>query len=107
MCAAFEEGIRLARETHTPVLFHVEEITQPQGHSTSGSHERYKEHDRLDWEKKWDCIKQMKEWILANDLAETYELEAIEIESKKFVIESKKHAWEKYIGPIKEQVNKT
>ena len=107
MCEVLEDAIREMRENHTPALFHVEEITQPQGHSTSGSHERYKEHDRLDWEKKWDCIKQMKEWILANDLAETYELEAIEIEAKKFVIESKKHAWEKYISPIKEQVNKT
>ena len=107
MCEVLEEAIKNMRETHTPALFHVEEITQPQGHSTSGSHERYKEHQRLDWEKKWDCIKQMKEWILANELAEIYELEAIEIESKKFVIESKKHAWEKYIGPIKVQVSKT
>ena len=51
MCEAFEEGISLARETHTPVLFHVDEITQPQGHSTSGSHERYKGKDRLQWER--------------------------------------------------------
>ena len=57
MCETFEEGIRLARETHTPTLFHVEEITQPQGHSTSGSHERYKSTDRLAWEKEWDGMK--------------------------------------------------
>lgn len=57
MCEVFEEGIRLARETHTPVLFHVEEITQPQGHSTSGSHERYKSQERLEWEREWDGIK--------------------------------------------------
>ena len=57
MCEVFEEGIRLARETHTPVLFHVEEITQPQGHSTSGSHERYKTQERLEWEREWDCLK--------------------------------------------------
>jgi len=107
MCEVLEGAIKEMRETHIPALFHVEEITQPQGHSTSGSHERYKEHDRLDWEKKWDCIKQMKEWILANDLAEESELEQIEIDAKNFVRESKKNAWEKYIDPIKDQVNKT
>ena len=64
MCEAFEEGIRLARETHTPILFHVEEITQPQGHSTSGSHERYKSPERLDWEREWDGIRKMKEWLI-------------------------------------------
>ena len=57
MCEAFEEGIRLARETHTPALFHVEEVTQPQGHSTSGSHERYKTPERLEWEREFDCMK--------------------------------------------------
>ena len=61
MCEAFEEGIRIAREQHIPVLFHVEELTQPQGHSTSGSHERYKSAERLEWEKEWDGIRKMKE----------------------------------------------
>ena len=75
MCEVFEEGIRLARETHTPVLFHVEEITQPQGHSTSGSHERYKSPERLDWEREWDGIKKLKQWIIANMLADEEELE--------------------------------
>ncbi len=107
MCEVLESAIKEMRQTHIPALFHVEEITQPQGHSTSGSHERYKEPGRLEWEKKWDCIKQMKGWILANSLAEEDELEQIEIESKKSVRESKKHAWEKYTNPIKEQVSKT
>ena len=107
MCEVLESAIKEMRQTHIPALFHVEEITQPQGHSTSGSHERYKEPGRLEWEKKWDCIKQMKEWILANGLAEEDELENIEIEAKKKVRDSKKHAWEKYINPIKEQVSKT
>jgi pyruvate/2-oxoglutarate/acetoin dehydrogenase E1 component/TPP-dependent pyruvate/acetoin dehydrogenase alpha subunit len=107
MCEVLEGAIKEMRETHIPALFHVDEITQPQGHSTSGSHERYKEHDRLEWEKKWDCIKQMKEWILANDLAEESELEQIEIDAKNFVRESKKNAWDKYIDPIKAQVTKT
>ncbi|MDB5199893.1 MAG: transketolase [Chitinophagaceae bacterium] len=106
MCEVLESAIKEMRQTHIPALFHVEEITQPQGHSTSGSHERYKEQERLEWEKKWDCIKQMKEWILANALAEESELEDVEIEAKRFVRESKKNAWEKYIAPIKEQVVK-
>ncbi len=106
MCEVLESAIKEMRKTHIPALFHVEEITQPQGHSTSGSHERYKEQGRLEWEKKWDCIKQMKEWILTNALAEQDELEQIEIESKEFVRESKKNAWEKYNDPIKQQVNK-
>ena len=106
MCEVLESAIAEMRQTHIPALFHVEEITQPQGHSTSGSHERYKELQRLEWEKNWDCIKQMKEWILSNTLAEESELEQIEIEAKKFARESKKNAWEKYINPIKHQVDK-
>ncbi len=107
MCEVLEGALNKMRQTHIPALFHVDEITQPQGHSTSGSHERYKQHDRLDWEKKWDCIKQMKEWILANALVEENELDQIEIESKQFARESRKNAWEKYVNPIKEQVSKT
>ncbi|HEV8080561.1 MAG TPA: thiamine pyrophosphate-dependent enzyme [Chitinophagaceae bacterium] len=107
MCEVLEGAIKEMRQTHTPALFHVEEITQPQGHSTSGSHERYKEQQRLEWEKDWDCIRQMKEWILSNVLAEENELEHIETEAKKFVRESKKNAWEKYINPIKDQVTQT
>jgi pyruvate/2-oxoglutarate/acetoin dehydrogenase E1 component/TPP-dependent pyruvate/acetoin dehydrogenase alpha subunit len=107
MCEVLESAITKMRETHIPALFHVEEITQPQGHSTSGSHERYKEQERLVWEKKWDCIKQMKEWIITNALAEENELEQIEIQAKEQVRESRKNAWERYINPIKEQVKTT
>lgn len=106
MCEIFEEGIRLARETHTPVLFHVEEITQPQGHSTSGSHERYKSPERLEWEKEWDGIKKMKEWIIENALAAEAELNGIMEEAKEFAKEGKTKAWEQYISPIKNQVAK-
>lgn len=106
LCETFEEGIRLARETHTPALFHVEEITQPQGHSTSGSHERYKTADRLTWEREWDCIRKMREWILANALAVEEELEAIETESKHHVRDSRTNAWSDYLLPIKAQVEK-
>ncbi|HEY1113657.1 MAG TPA: thiamine pyrophosphate-dependent enzyme [Chitinophagaceae bacterium] len=104
MCEAFEEGIRLARETHTPVLFHVEEITQPQGHSTSGSHERYKSPERLEWERAWDGRQKLREWIVANALASEEELEAIEQEAKDHVRQSKSVAWEAYLAPIKAQV---
>ncbi|HEX4875401.1 MAG TPA: thiamine pyrophosphate-dependent dehydrogenase E1 component subunit alpha, partial [Chitinophagaceae bacterium] len=107
MCEAFEEGIRLARETHTPVLFHVEEITQPQGHSTSGSHERYKSPERLQWEKEWDGIRKMKEWIIANALAGEEELNNIAGEAKEYVRDCKNAAWEKYQAPVKQQVSRT
>ncbi|HPH32731.1 MAG TPA: thiamine pyrophosphate-dependent enzyme, partial [Chitinophagaceae bacterium] len=104
MCEAFEEGIRLARETHTPVLFHVEEITQPQGHSTSGSHERYKSPERLDWEREWDGIRKMKEWLIGNELASEEELDEIAEKAKEHVRESKASAWAKFVTPIKKQV---
>ncbi|MEO8770592.1 MAG: thiamine pyrophosphate-dependent enzyme [Ferruginibacter sp.] len=104
MCEIIEHAVQKIRDTHTPALFHVEEITQPQGHSTSGSHERYKEADRLSWEKEWDCIKQMKEWILENALAEEDELKEIEEKAAAFVKESKQQSWEKYLRPMKEMV---
>jgi len=104
MCEAFEEGIRLARETFTPALFHVEEVTQPQGHSTSGSHERYKSPERLEWEREWDGIKKMKEWIGASALATDEELNRLEAKAKNQAKEEKNSAWEKYQGPIKQQV---
>lgn len=106
MCEVFEEGIRLARETHTPVLFHVEEITQPQGHSTSGSHERYKSQERLEWEREWDGVKKMKEWIIANALAKEEELDGIAERAKDHVRESKAAAWAKFITPVKKQVSR-
>ncbi len=104
MCEVLEHAIQKIRDTHTPALFHVEEITQPQGHSTSGSHERYKMEERLAWEKEWDCVKQMREWILANALAEESELTEIEQHAVAHVKESKQRAWEKYITPLKAMV---
>ena len=101
MCEVFEEALQTLRENHVPVLFHVEEVTQPQGHSTSGSHERYKSSERLDWEREWDCIKKMREWLIENGLANTDELSEIEIQAKEYVRESRNRAWEKYIAPIK------
>lgn len=104
LCEVFEEGIRKARETHVPVLFHVEEITQPQGHSTSGSHERYKSKDRLAWEKEFDCNLKMRQWIVENALVDEGTLQEIEAEAKVLAHEGRKRAWEKYIAPIRAQV---
>lgn len=107
MCEVFEPALQKIRDTHTPALFHVEEITQPQGHSTSGSHERYKTTERLAWEREWDCIKQMREWIIQNDLATADEVSALEIEAKAHVKTGKQQAWEKYISPILQQAATT
>lgn len=104
MCEVFEAAIRKMRETHVPAIFHVEEVTQPQGHSTSGSHERYKTPEQLEWEREWDANKKMREWLLENDLASEEELHEIEIRVKEFVRDSKQRAWENFVTPIKEQV---
>jgi pyruvate/2-oxoglutarate/acetoin dehydrogenase E1 component/TPP-dependent pyruvate/acetoin dehydrogenase alpha subunit len=101
MCEVLEDAIQHIRDTHTPAIFHVEELTQPQGHSTSGSHERYKSSERLDWEKKWDGIVQLRQWILDNELAVENELTAIETSAVEAVKESKRMAWSKYTEPIK------
>lgn len=104
MCEVFEAAIRKIRETHIPALFHVEEITQPQGHSTSGSHERYKSKERLSWEREFDCNMKMRSWIIENALCEEAALVAVEAEAKVKAQEARKNAWEKYITPIKEHV---
>lgn len=106
MCEVLEKAIQNIRDTHTPALFHVEELTQPQGHSTSGSHERYKSPERLEWERNWDCKKQMREWLISNALADEEELEIIETEAREFVKRSRKSAWEKYILPRREELQK-
>ena len=107
MCEVLENAIQKIRDSHIPALFHIEEVTQPQGHSTSGSHERYKSAERLEWEREWDANKKMREWILANALASEDELDEIEVESKKFVRQSRFTAWEKFSAPIKEQVTRS
>ena len=107
MCEVFEAAIQKIRDTHTPALFHVEEVTQPQGHSTSGSHERYKSPEQLEWEREWDGNKKFREWIIDNELAVEDELHEIEIKAKEFVRDSKQRAWEQFINPIKEQVTQT
>jgi TPP-dependent pyruvate/acetoin dehydrogenase alpha subunit len=107
MCEVFEAALDEMRETHVPALFHVEEITQPQGHSTSGSQERYKPNDRLQWEKEWDCIKKFREWIMANGLAAEDELTDIEAAAREHARRSRISAWNNYITPLKKMVEVT
>jgi 2-oxoisovalerate dehydrogenase E1 component len=105
LCSAYEKAANIARQEHVPCLIHVNELTQPQGHSTSGSHERYKSKERLDWEAEFDCNLQFKKWILENGIATNDELNTIENEAQIHVNVSKKAAWEAYLTPIKNDVN--
>jgi pyruvate/2-oxoglutarate/acetoin dehydrogenase E1 component len=86
-----------------PVLFHITEVTQPQGHSTSGSHERYKSKDRLDWENEFDGIRKMREWILKEKIADTKTLDKIESEAINRAKEARQKAWDNYMQPLKEK----
>jgi len=104
LCETFEEGISYTRTTHTPVVFHVKECTQPQGHSTSGSHERYKTAERLEWERNWDCNKQMRAWLILNELATAESLDLLESEVKQDVRDQKQASWDQYILPIKSKI---
>ena len=109
LCETYEKAVRVAREEHVPVLVHVKEVNQPQGHSTSGSHERYKSEDRLKWETEFDCIAKFKEWILAFNadgmsIASEEELAAIAAESKKSVNEDKRTAWSDFSAFLKKDL---
>ncbi len=99
----YQKASKIAREEHVPVMIHVVELTQPQGHSTSGSHERYKSKERLDWEIERDCIKRMRDWIISNSISTEVELDTIDKNIKKKVREGKKAAWEDYQNPLKEE----
>ncbi len=103
LVATYEKAAVIAREEHVPVLIHVQELTQPQGHSTSGSHERYKNAERLAWEAQFDCLAQMRNWLVDNNLATTEELDEIDNQAKKDVLEGKKAAWTAFVTPIKEE----
>ncbi|MBE0638816.1 MAG: transketolase [Bacteroidales bacterium] len=101
LCRMYEKGIAICREKHIPVLFHITEVTQPQGHSTSGSHERYKSKERLEWEKEFDGIKKMREWIISEKMATENELVKVEKEAITNVKNARKEAWENYMAPMK------
>jgi TPP-dependent pyruvate/acetoin dehydrogenase alpha subunit len=83
LVSTYEKASEIAREQHVPVLIHVQELTQPQGHSTSGSHERYKNAERLAWEAEFDCLAQMRNWLIENNLATAEELDEIDETSKR------------------------
>lgn len=103
LCETYEKAIALCREKHVPVMIHVYELTQPQGHSTSGSHERYKSRERLDWEQEYDCIVQMRKWILESAIATEEEVLTIESEAKDYVRKCKNEAWTAYQRVIKSE----
>lgn len=100
----YEKAVKVCREEHVPVLIHVEEVTQPQGHSTSGSHERYKSKERLEWEKDFDPVKKMREWIIENAIATDAECNEIEEQAKEHIRLAKNYAWSSYLSPIKSEL---
>ncbi|MBC8051945.1 MAG: transketolase [Sphingobacteriaceae bacterium] len=96
LCETYEKAIAICREQHVPVMIHVWEMTQPQGHSSSGSHERYKSQDRLNWEAEYDCLLQMRKWVLQSAVATEDDLVAIEEQARKYVKECQKTAWDSF-----------
>ncbi|HVR11516.1 MAG TPA: thiamine pyrophosphate-dependent enzyme [Thermoanaerobaculia bacterium] len=103
LCAAYRQAADVARREHVPAIVHVVEMTQPQGHSTSGSHERYKSKERLAWEAEVDCLRRMRQWIVAFGLADAGELDALEAEATRRVRAQQLAAWEAVRGPIERE----
>jgi 2-oxoisovalerate dehydrogenase E1 component len=97
----YEEGIGICRRDHKPVVFHIEEVTQPLGHSTSGSHERYKSEERLKWEDEYDPIKKMREWVISEGIATAEELNEVAAGAEEEAKESRRKAWEMFQNPIR------
>jgi pyruvate/2-oxoglutarate/acetoin dehydrogenase E1 component/TPP-dependent pyruvate/acetoin dehydrogenase alpha subunit len=104
LCETYERAINICREEHVPVLIHVTEMTQPQGHSTSGSHERYKSRERLAWEDEHDCLLKMREWMIASAIITEIELEELEAEAKRFVRECQREAANELAVVIKGEI---
>jgi pyruvate/2-oxoglutarate/acetoin dehydrogenase E1 component/TPP-dependent pyruvate/acetoin dehydrogenase alpha subunit len=107
LCDTIARGVEHTRKTHIPAIFHIQEITQPQGHSTSGSHERYKSKERLEWEKNWDCLKILREYIIENGIASEEEIIEFEAKAKQDTLTAKQNAWNKFIDPIKKCIADT
>ncbi|MEQ8239639.1 MAG: thiamine pyrophosphate-dependent enzyme [Cyclobacteriaceae bacterium] len=105
LLSTYKKAVEISRTKHIPCLIHVEEMTQPQGHSTSGSHERYKPKQRLEWEKEHDCILKMKEWILSEGIADENELTQIEKTAKQKSKKSREKAWKEFTAEIKEDLS--
>lgn len=105
LCETYEKAIKVCRDEHVPVILHIEEVNQPQGHSTSGSHERYKSEERLKWETEMDCVEKFKEFIINAEIATEEELEAIDKDAKKYVREQKSEAWKEFTQLIKNNLD--
>jgi pyruvate/2-oxoglutarate/acetoin dehydrogenase E1 component/TPP-dependent pyruvate/acetoin dehydrogenase alpha subunit len=105
LCETYERAIDICRREHVPVLIHVTEMTQPQGHSTSGSHERYKSKDRLAWENEHDCLVQMRKWMVESAIATEEEMDELEANAKKYVRECQKEAWNGLGAEINNDIN--
>ncbi len=101
LCAVFEKVSSKVRDQHIPALIHIQELTQPQGHSTSGSQERYKSPERLQWEKDNDCIKRMAEWMIENEIATAEELESLKVKASEYAKQAKDKAWKTYSDGVK------
>jgi len=101
LIAAFEQAEKVAREEHVPVLLHVREMTQPQGHSTSGSHERYKSKERLEWEQEYDCLRQFRLFLESNKIAKAKDLDALEEAARAEAREAMKAAFDDFLQPLK------
>ncbi|MFD2874189.1 thiamine pyrophosphate-dependent enzyme [Mucilaginibacter ximonensis] len=105
LCETYERAIAMCRKEHVPVMIHVIEMTQPQGHSTSGSHERYKSKERLDWENEYDCLLQMRTWMLESAIITEDELSALEDSAKKYVRECQREAWNDLLSRVKGEID--
>jgi 2-oxoisovalerate dehydrogenase E1 component len=101
LCATYKAAVKICREEHVPVLMHITELSQPLGHSTSGSHERYKSKERLQWEEEYDCNKKFREWILSAGISTEEELRIIENESFEKVKQARQEAWTSYVDSMK------
>ncbi len=101
----FRKGVEKTRRTHVPAVFHIQELTQPQGHSTSGSHERYKSKERLNWENEFDCNAQMRKWLIESGIADIEMIDEIEKQAKKRAKQAREKAWSDFIGGYKNEQN--
>lgn len=105
LCETYERAIKVCREEHVPVLIHVVEMTQPQGHSTSGSHERYKSKERLSWEEEHDCLLQMRKWMITSAISTEAEIDELEATAKKYVRDCQRQVWNQLSDEIRNELN--
>lgn len=104
LCETYEHALKVCREQHIPVMIHVTEMTQPQGHSTSGSHERYKDRARIEWENEYDCMLQMRKWMIETAIASDEELTELEKNAKAYIRDCQKKAWASFNAGIREEI---